>query len=441
LTYSPNDSEVTRVAEIGLAGWIEEQLARDPIPELELRWRLRNLEALDKQADELEGYKRATLLDQLRKGTLIRRIYSRRQLYEMMVEFWSDHFNISVEKGDCWYFKVVDDRDVVRAHALGSFPELLHASASSPAMLVYLDNQANRQGAPNENYARELLELHTLGIDGGYTQEDIADFARSLTGWAVKEHFWHGRFNFNEDIHDRGSKRILGLEVPPGDQNEVEQVLDHLARHPSTARNLAIKLVRRFVTDDPENEAGEWVKRTQQAFLQSDGQITDTLRPLLLDGIARENVTLSKKFKRPVDFLCSALRVTDATTDAGRPLHAYLSRMGQTLFGWPTPDGPPDVSSYWQANLAPRWDFALRYVTDTIDGTELPMMGWLGRMAGSSAKEVIQAVSVLILGIVPQEHLVKALMDQMRLAPGLNDDQKLRAVIAGYIASPIFQYR
>jgi len=181
---------------------------------------------------------------ELARATLIRQVYSRRQLYEVMVEFWTDHFNISVEKGDCWFLKTVDDRSVIRPHALGKFRDLLWASAHSPAMLVYLDNQVNYKGAPNEHYARELMELHTLGVHGGYTQQDVQDLARCLTGWSVKEAFWRGDFTFNAGQHDPEAKTVLGLTISPDGQGEAERVVEMLAAHASTARFIATKLGR-----------------------------------------------------------------------------------------------------------------------------------------------------------------------------------------------------
>jgi uncharacterized protein (DUF1800 family) len=441
MCFGATDKESIRISEIGMAGWIEEQLTHDPLPDLGLRWQLRNLDALDKEADELEGYKRARVIRQLRQGSLLRQVYSHRQLYEMMVEFWTDHLNISVEKGDCWFLKVVDDRDVIRPHALGNFRDLLHASASSPAMLVYLDNQANQKGAPNENYARELLELHTLGIDGGYTQEDIIDLARGLTGWTVKEHFWLGRFQFDEDLHDQGSKQVLDLQFGSNGAGEVAGILDHIATHPSTARHLAIKLVRRFICDDPENDAAELVEKTQRAFLASGGEIAATLRPILLDGLVRDSGLKRMKYKRPVDFIVSALRMSEAETNGGQPLHGYLARMGQALFAWPTPDGPPDIASHWQANLAPRWNFALRMATGGIEGTDVPVERWLDGDHDHSVQTALEKMSIDILG-TPLPHIViEELIRSIGKISDMSRENQIRAILAGLIASPSFQYR
>ena len=220
--------------------------------------------------------------NELRQATLMRQLYSKRQLYEIMVEFWSDHFNIFIEKGNGFYLKTVDDREVIRKHALGSFRDLVWASAHSPAMMIYLDNQANEKSHPNENYARELMELHTLGVDGGYTQKDVMELARCLTGWNVKEHFWLGDFVFKEDLHDTGEKNVLGLSIQPSGIKEAEQVIEMLVTHPSTAKFISTKLARRFIADDPPQEL---IEKAAQTFLDTKGDIKSVLRVILLDGL------------------------------------------------------------------------------------------------------------------------------------------------------------
>src|SRR6185436_1372811 len=183
LTFGPRAEERQRVAEIGAPAWIEEQLAYESLPDHALNVRLQKFETLTMSATEIADWSGELFDDQnqdwapteLRQAALLRQVYSQRQLYEVMVEFWTDHFNISTAKGDGWFLKTVDDREVIRKHALGKFRDLLWASAHSPAMLVYLDNQVNQKGAPNENYAREVMELHTLGVNGGYTQQDVME--------------------------------------------------------------------------------------------------------------------------------------------------------------------------------------------------------------------------------------------------------------------------
>ncbi len=290
LTFGPSLEERQHVAEIGLEAWIEEQLAPELLEDTAASLLVRQLGTLSLDANELVALSdelfdvqdRQTVPTQLRQATLLRQVHSRRQLNEVMVEFWTDHFNVSVDKGDCWFLKTVDDREVIRPHALESFRDLLWASAHSPAMLVYLDNQSNRKGAPNENYARELMELHTLGVDGGYGQQDVMELARCLTGWTVKEHFWQGDFSFEDELHDGEPKTVLGMALASGGQDEAEQVLDLLASHPSTARFISTKLARRFVADDPPQSL---VKRAAKTFVQTDGDIRAVLRTLLLDGL------------------------------------------------------------------------------------------------------------------------------------------------------------
>jgi uncharacterized protein (DUF1800 family) len=368
-------------------------------------------------------------------------VYSQRQLYERMVEFWADHFNISVNKGDCWFLKTVDDREVIRAHTLGNFRDLLWASAHSPAMLVYLDNQANHRDAPNENYARELMELHTLGVNGGYTQADVMELARCLTGWTVKEHFRRGDFTFDAGRHDEGTKTVLGLVIEPASQREAEHVLDHLATHPSTARHIAKKLVRRFIEDHPESGSAGLVQRAADTFLQTQGDIRAVLRTILLDGLMRHKDHLPPKFKRPVDFVTSALRMLNAETDGGDALREYLALLGQPTFEWPTPDGPPDEAGDWSGNLMPRWKFALALPRNEIPGTRVDIANLVQAAGAGTPVKILNQLSVLLLGTPLPAASRDALMKALDSA-GARDDTSLPAIFAaGLMASPAFQWR
>ncbi len=175
--------------------------------------RVRRFDTLVMDNSIIFGVQEENVRRELQQAALLRAIYSRRQLYEVMVDFWSDHFSISTLKGDCAWLKTIDDREVIRPHALGNFGELLWASMHSPAMLHYLDNQENHAGGPNENYARELLELHTLGVTAGYTQRDVQEVARGLTGWTVDDHLFRGQFRFTPEQHDDGAKTVLGHTI------------------------------------------------------------------------------------------------------------------------------------------------------------------------------------------------------------------------------------
>ncbi|MCC6187507.1 MAG: DUF1800 domain-containing protein [Anaerolineales bacterium] len=439
LTYGPRMAERARMAAIGVEAWVDEQLAPTLIDDGPAAWRLRRFETLGLPAQDLadQGDRLFDNLDtrsvpaELRQATLIRQVYSRRQLYEVIVEFWSDHFHISVDKGDCWFLKTVDDREVIRAHALGSFHDLLWASAHSPAMLVYLDNQANTAGAPNENYARELLELHTLGLAGGYTQTDVMELARALTGWTVKQRFWRGQFAFEAARHDPAAKAVLGLRLEPAGQREAERVLERLAVHPATAHHLAFKLCRRLLADEPPAEI---VARAAATYLATSGDIRSVLRVILLDGLAVVPGLPMAKFKRPVNFVVSALRQLNAETDAGSALHDYLQRMGQAYFAWPTPDGYPDQAAPWAGNLMPRWQFALALARNEIDGTRIDLP------AGAlPPTELAGELALLLLGrrfsLAERDALLSSLN-----AAGAAEAELPAILAAGLLASPAFQW-
>jgi uncharacterized protein (DUF1800 family) len=440
LTFGPRVEERARFQEIGRQAYIEEQLDFESINDFDCDLQLNPFKTLKMAANELEAisnelfenYDRQKVPNELRQATLIRQIYSRRQLYELMVEFWSDHFNIFIEKGNCFYLKIVDDREVIRKHALGSFRDLVWASAHSPAMLIYLDNQANEKSAPNENYARELMELHTLGVDGGYTQQDVMELARCLTGWSIKEHFWLGDFVFKEDIHDTGTKNVLGLTIPNAGIKEAEQVIEMLVTHPSTARFIATKLTHRFISDDPPQEI---INKAAQTFINTNGNIKSVLRVILLEGLP----DAQPKYKRSANFLLSAIRLTNTETDTAA-LHDYLLRMGQPYFGWPTPDGYPDRSDAWQGNLMPRWQFAFELIRDEIKGTHPKLDSLLNVSSNGILQDDVDSLTSLLLGS-PLERLARDELIASVKSTGATEEETLQILAAGIIASPAFQWR
>ncbi len=441
LTFGPRPEERARFGEIGLQGWVEEQLAFESIDDFSCDLRLKSFDTLKMRAHELidlsdkilDDVDLQTVPNELRQATLVRQVYSCRQLFEVMAEFWSDHFNIATVKGDCYYLKTVDDREVIRKHALGSFRDLLWASAHSPAMLVYLDNQVNHKGAPNENYARELMELHSLGVQGGYSQQDVMELARCLTGWGVKEHFWTGDFSFDDGVHDTGEKVVLGTRIPAGGQDEAESVVEALAKHASTAEFIAAKLARRFLADPPPADI---VRRAARAFTQTDGDIRATLRVILLDGLS----VAQPRYKRPVHFVASSLRVLAADTDGGPALQDYLLRMGQLAFNWPTPDGYPDRDAAWQGNLMPRWQFAFGLVRGELENTVIDLAELREVSGARDLPETIDAVASLLLGapLAPAQRNTWIASVQ---SAGANEDETLAVLTGGILASPAFQWR
>ena len=235
-SFGPWPGDLARVRELGQAAWLEEQLEPARIHDGLCDFRAERFESISFSAGNAYEFRKPVMREELTRHTFLRAVYSRRQLFEVMVEFWSDHLNIDLNKGDCIYLKTSDDRDVIRKHALGNFRDLIRASATSPAMLVYLDGKANkvRRGGkdqPNENYARELLELHTLGVDGGYTQTDVFEAARCLSGWTFdrKRFFAMNPSDafFRPDWHDNGPKRILDHDIAAGGgEKDLDALID-----------------------------------------------------------------------------------------------------------------------------------------------------------------------------------------------------------------------
>ncbi len=437
LTYGPRTDELAHAQTIGLSAWFEEQLAPDRIDDRHTELALMRFDTLTLAPTDIRDLAGGLFDDvdqdlpvrELRSATLYRQLFSRRQLYETLVEFWSDHFNIYAPKGACWYLKTIDDRTVIRPHALGNFGALLLASARSPAMLEYLDNQSNNAGMPNENYARELLELHTLGVDAGYTQHDVLELARCLTGWRYETRDWpaqHGDFVFDAQAHDPGDKRILGICIAAGGPREVEDVLAHLATHPATASRLARKLARRLLGD---GVSPALIDAAADAFRKSQGGIRALLRPLLFDGLARNPAALPPRAKRPLNIVTSALRALDAASDASAALLDVLNRMGQPAFGWPMPDGYPDHDEAWSHVLAPVWQFALALAEGALTGTHIDFAAFERAPDGP-----LNALSTRLLG----GPLTNPARDALRDALGGEADAPL--IAAALIASPSFRY-
>ncbi len=389
LTFGPRPGDHARISQLGARSYIAAQLEPEKLSDGACESRLRRFEGLaPSPLGELLDNSPAELLDQLTRAKILRATASERQLHEVMVDFWSDHFNIEPSKGDSRWFKVADDRDVIRKHAMGRFSELVKASALSPAMLWYLDQRVNRRAdekeRPNENYGRELLELHTLGVDGGYTQRDVMEVARCLTGWTLRERtrarFAVGKVEFRKEWHDDGAKSVLGREIPAGQgPADLDRVVEIVSSHPSTARHIAGKLCRRFIADEPPADAVEAVAST---FLSSGGDVRQTLRRLF--GTEAFWAARGQKIKRPFHFVVSALRATGATSDGGRALQDYLLRMGHAPFQYPTPDGYPEEPEPWMATLLWRWRFALELAQNDVKGTRLDARALLKNSGGAT---------------------------------------------------------
>src|SRR5437868_11379961 len=328
------------------------------------------------------------VVTELQRAKLLRAVYSEQQLYELMVDFWENHFSIFANKDDDRYLLTGFDRETIRPFAVGRFRDLLGATAHSPAMLFYLDNwrssvprpypatkdkPAGTDGGLNENYARELMELHTLGVDGGYTQKDVQEVARCFTGWTIEKPNQEGLFLYRPGLHDDGAKAVLGHKILPGGGiGDGERVLDILATHPATARFIATKLARRFISDDPPQPV---VDRAAAVFLKTDGSIRETLRAIITSPEFFSTSAYRAKVRSPLEYVAAAMRAMNAETDGDRPVLDLIGRMGQPLFGRITPDGYSDRAEQWLSSgaMVARLNFASALATNRIKGTSVKL--------------------------------------------------------------------
>jgi uncharacterized protein (DUF1800 family) len=322
----------------------------------------------------------------LMESKLLRAIYSNRQLDEILDDFWFNHFNIFLDKGADRYLVTEYERDVIRPHVLGKFRDLLEATAKSPAMLFYLDNwQSVGPNAPqprgpnakkgqrglNENYGRELLELHTLGVDGGYTQKDVTEVARCFTGWTINQPQRGGSFTFNRRTHDMGAKVVLGVTIPAGGgMEDGEKVLDIVAHHPSTARFISTKLAQRFVADDPP---ASLVDRMAQTFLKTDGNLREVMRTMLDSKEFWSEGAYRSKMKSPLEMVASAVRAVNGDVDFVFPLANQVAQLGEPLYRKQEPTGYSNSSQEWMnsAGLLARMNFALQLANDKMPGVKV----------------------------------------------------------------------
>jgi uncharacterized protein (DUF1800 family) len=342
--------------------------------------------------------------NELIEGKLLRAIYSNRQLQEVMTDFWFNHFNVFLGKGADHYLLTSYERDVIRPHALGKFEDLLVATAQSPAMLFYLDNwlsvgpnsdvangipkrannnwkrrvrnngQTNqskgKRNGLNENYGRELMELHTLGVNGGYTQQDVTEVARVFTGWTLKQPNQGGGFIFEERTHEPGDKTVLGHRIKPKGEKEGHEVLHILAHHPSTAKFICTKLAMRFVSDDPPQAL---VDRMAQTFLKKDGNIREVLMTMLESPEFWAPDAYRAKVKTPLEFVVSAVRASGAEVTDAMPIARQLQNMGMPLYGMQPPTGYSMKADAWvnSSALLGRMNFALALTAGKVKGVQV----------------------------------------------------------------------
>jgi uncharacterized protein (DUF1800 family) len=346
---------------------------------------------------------------ELSQQKILRAAYSERQLQEVLVDFWFNHFNVDARKGADRFLLTEYERETIRPHVFGTFRDLLGATAKSPAMLLYLDNwmsadpngphtdmQAPRpmrgrfggggvvprppnaaaQGkkAPkglNENYGRELMELHTLGVDGGYTQKDVTEVARAFTGWTIQQPRMGGSFRFEPRIHDEGAKDILGHRIKAGGgMSDGEEVLDILATHPATARFIATKLARRFVSDTPPPAV---VDRAAARFRETGGDLREVVRTILMSPEFVSAEAQRAKVKTPFEFIVSAVRTTGAEITNAQPLVRSMQQLGMPLYQCQPPTGYKDTADAWvnTGALVARMNLALQLANGKLPGVSI----------------------------------------------------------------------
>ncbi len=356
VTMGLTPAELQRAASMGWQEYLNYQLEYTRIDDSALEAAVAaRYPLMEQTSDVLFSADAGTVQNQLIESTVYRAAFSQRQLYQRLVEFWTDHFNQAIDK--VGYLLVADQRDVIRTHALGKFVDLLQASAHSPSMLTYLDQITSNSRAPNQNYAREVMELHTVGVNGGYTQTDVAELSRVLTGWTTTG---KGDFVFNPAIHDWGQKTVMGLTIPAGSPSlgvagvkEGETIFNFLGTHPSTATFISTKLLQWFL--DPNPTAAQ-IAAISSVFRATGGDIMQVVRAILNDVWLP---TATMKYKRPFHFLVSSIRSANPTVTTTSFFNNELTILGQPLFQWETPDGFPDAIDYWAGNIVPRWSYGV----------------------------------------------------------------------------------
>ena len=377
LTFGARPGDVDRVRPMGLAAWIDQQLHPSRIDDHAAEARLPQLDDPPAGANpqELRRFARRQV-ETLASAKLVRAMYSGRQLQEVLVDFWFNHFNVYAAKGRTAIYLPAYERDVIRPHVFDRFRELLEADAKSPAMLFYLDNWlsagtgqgAKRKRGLNENYGRELLELHTLGVDGGYTQKDVTEVARAFTGWTIDR---DGRFRFVPALHDSGEKTVLGHRIKASGIDEGERVLDILASHPSTAHHIAFELAQRLVADDPPPAL---VDRAAARFRDTGGDLREVVKTIVTSSEFLAPAARDAKFKTPFELVVSAVRTTGAEVGDGRAFVQALQQLGQPLYMCQPPTGYKGTADAWLSagGLVTRMNFATRLASGNMPGVALP---------------------------------------------------------------------
>jgi uncharacterized protein (DUF1800 family) len=504
LGYGPRPGDVERVRRMGLARWIERQLEPErisddrldsalqafptltmPVPELVRAYPEPDQKVLAKiQSGEMSQQEMRVMAPlekrpfripaELQAAKLTRAVLSERQLEEVMTDFWFNHFNVDARKGAVKWMIADYERTAIRPHALGKFRDLLLATAHHPAMLFYLDNwmstradlvvptgplKGQKRGL-NENYAREIMELHTLGVEGGYTQEDVIEVARAFTGWTIDRPREHGTFLFRPGAHDNGPKRVLGHTLPAGGgEQDGVRVIDILSRHPSTARFVATKLARRFVSDEPPPAL---VERAAKTFLDTDGDIRRVVVTIVASPEFFSAEAYRAKIKTPLEVVASSVRALDGELapppalaspqlGGGMALAQQVNKLGEPLYQQQPPTGYPDVAEAWvnTGALLSRMNFALGLTANRVPGVRVDLSRAVGSADLRRPEQVLDALLRSVLqgqATSRTRSVLAAQLDDPEITRATRDDrgpantdvEKLAALVLG---SPEFQRR
>jgi uncharacterized protein (DUF1800 family) len=429
---------------------------------------------------------RRQVVTQLQSSRVARAVGSERQLQEVMTDFWENHFNIYMAKGAPEPYYLTDfDENVIRPHALGKFRDLLEAVAKSPAMLFYLDNarsmadsmrptlaggggreavgglqvggvrrgplaamrtaqrqqqqqrqqqlQKKQRPGLNENYGRELLELHTLGVDGGYTQQDVINVARAFTGWTIKPPAQGGGFIFRPQVHDAGEKVVLGHKLAAGrGEEDAEDVLDMLAKNPATARFISFKLARRFVSDSPSKAL---VDRATQTYLRTDGDIREVVHTIVTSPEFFSQQAFHSKVKTPFEVVVSAARALDAPPDSTPRSAQMIAYLGQPIFGHQAPNGWPETGDAWMNTgaILNRINFGMAAAAGRLPGIDIRAVPALDTIRSASRDRQVDAVVATILNgmVSPDTRAVLLSGEHPMLANGASEVRDMSPVDAG----------
>jgi uncharacterized protein (DUF1800 family) len=511
LAFGPRPGDVDAVMKDGVNTWIEQQLRPEGIPDRAVEARIAALptmkmtnaqivktyyepvlmarkkataEAKDGEVDKQQARREfmrdipfdqrpQIVMNDLLTERIVRAAESDRQLNEVMVDFWMNHFNVFAGKGIDRFLLTSYERDVIRPHIWGRFEDLLMATAKSPAMLFYLDNarsvaapenrpliaqrfgqramQMNpqlqsRQGGLNENYAREIMELHTLGVDAGYTQKDVTELARVLTGWTITGERDGGQgaaFIFRPMLHDAASKTVLGIRFPPGGGiAEGEKMVHVLAHHPATAHHIALKLCQRLVADDPPRAL---VDRVAAKFLVSDGDLRETVRAVISSPEFWDSKAYRAKVKSPFEYAISAVRAVNAQITDATPIARALQQIGEPLYGAQPPTGYSDKADVWinTGALMNRLNFAVALASNKLPGVHGDVVALIPAKEAADASHSVEALAQALTGGNLTEETRNVIKSRIveRKAPTEDpwDNTQLPTIAGLILGSPEFQ--